>query len=132
MTKTALAFAFLAASASPALADCAHWTATSTTSISITGDITTCKGSIAFGNGKSLKLDFVGQKNGSWALGAADHALIYRVRTPSDPVLLNGNTLCGEKVHYLAFSPTRSGQLGLTVFGRDLGDFCAVFFYEAR
>lgn len=116
----------------PAAAACAHWTATSRTATAITGNITTCPGTLTFGNGKKLKLQYVGDRKGSWAFGGADSAKIYSVSPPSDPVLLNGNTLCGEKVHFIALSDTQDGQLGMTVFGPDLSNFCAIFFYQPR
>lgn len=118
--------------AHPADAACAKWTATSRTATAITGDITTCPGTLSFGNGTKLKLQFVGNKKGSWAFGSADSAMIYRVTPPSDPLLLNGNTLCGEPVHFIALSPTGDGRLGMTVFGAQLSDFCAVYFYDPR
>ncbi len=69
--------------------------AVSKTAESITGDISMDDYEIAFANGERLALsDLVSYeiKVG----GETRDASVYRVETPADPVLLNGNRLCGS------------------------------------
>jgi hypothetical protein len=63
------------------------WTAISTTAMGITGDIVLAEDRITFANGESLVIAPVS--------GAA--AGIFRVDPPQNPVLLQGNTLCGGR-----------------------------------
>ncbi|MEP9375015.1 hypothetical protein [Mesorhizobium sp. KR1-2] len=78
------------------------YVAVSSTAVSVTGDIQFDDFSITFANGKTMEFtDLV-----------ADHfivgdetvpASVYRVRKPADPVLENGNRLCGSgNVSYMA------------------------------
>ncbi|MDP2619171.1 MAG: hypothetical protein Q8P46_03180 [Hyphomicrobiales bacterium] len=63
---------------------------------------------------------------------------VYKLTPPSDPVLLNGNTLCGmpEPVTYVVLAQSSPRSLGLTVFTganppQGFGDqSCAAYFYE--
>jgi hypothetical protein len=71
------------------------WSAMSTTAISITGDIRISEKEIRFENGAKLQL------------AATDHPGVFRVAKPVNPVLKNGNVLCGRE------PPT------FVVFGRD-------------
>jgi hypothetical protein len=67
-------------------ADTSHWTATSTASIAITGNISVQTGRIVFGNGAEIRM----------IPAAADRPDVYRVDPPANPVLASGNRLCGE------------------------------------
>ena len=75
-----------------------QWTAYSKTALSITGDVTLASDRITFGNGKSLPLapagDVAGFKGDD---GKPVNATLYRVTAPDDPLLLNGNRLCGGR-----------------------------------
>lgn len=62
------------------------WTAISTTAMGITGDIVLAEDRITFANGESLTIAPVNDAP----------AGIFRVDPPQNPVLLQGNTLCGE------------------------------------
>ena len=78
-----------------------RWTATSTTAISITGNITFSPGRIVFQNGRALPLAAVGRAAAFRDADATLAATVYRVTTPADPLLLNGNRLCGGAAHAL-------------------------------
>jgi uncharacterized protein YecT (DUF1311 family) len=95
-------------------AETQHWTATSTTSTAITGDIVTSDDRIAFAGGAELGLQSVG----------SDRPGIYRVDPPANPVLENGNRLCGDDAPtFIALAPgagsaslAESSSLHLIVF----------------
>src|ERR1035438_4897412 len=72
------------------------WQATSTTAISVTGDVTFAPGKIQFQNGQSLPLAIVGHVPDFKGMGEKVDATVYRVTTPADPGLKNGNHLCGS------------------------------------
>jgi hypothetical protein len=74
-----------------------RWAAYSNTAISITGDVTFSPDRITFGNGKSLPLAPAGTIPGYNALGRSVTASLFRVTAPGDPLLLNGNRLCGGR-----------------------------------
>jgi hypothetical protein len=75
------------------------WIATSTTATSITGNITFTPTKIQFQNGQSLALTTVGRVADFKAEGEKVAAMVYRVTPPADPVLKNGNRLCGGAGH---------------------------------
>ena len=81
-----------------------RWVATSTTASSITGDVRFSPGRIQFANGAALELAEAAQVPRFKADGATVAATIYRVVTPADPTLRNGNRLCGgpQKVTFIA------------------------------
>lgn len=64
-----------------------HWTATSTTSMAITGDIAVSADGIRFANGAAIRIK----------PAAPDQPEVFRIDPPANPVLLNGNRLCGEQ-----------------------------------
>jgi len=116
-----------------------EWTATSTNSIAITGDIQVGENVVVFGNGTRLPLKRVEERQGQWTpVGGETTGTIYGLMPPADPVLLNGNTLCGmpEPATYIVLSQPSRGSLGLSVFTgaeppRGSNDpVCAVYFYE--
>jgi hypothetical protein len=74
-----------------------HWTAYSKTAESITGNVTFSPDRITFGNGKSLPLAVAGTVAGFETLGRRGQSTRFRVTSPDDPVLLNGNRLCGGR-----------------------------------
>jgi len=63
---------------------------------------------------------------------------VYKLTPPSDPVVLNGSTLCGmtEPVTYIVLSQSSPNSLGLAVYTGDRrpqgfgDDSCAAYFYE--
>lgn len=77
----------LLATTQAAQADSHDWIATSTTAMAITGDILVEDGRIVFQNGAALELEALGP----------DRPGLYRVSPSQNPVLLNGNRLCGDK-----------------------------------
>jgi len=75
------------------------WRATSTTAMSITGDVTFTPAKIQFQNGQSLALATAGRIPDFKAEGDKVAAAVYRVTIPADPALKNGNHLCGSAGH---------------------------------
>lgn len=85
--------------AAPALAD--TYAAVSKTAMSITGDIEFDDFGITFENGKQIVFDeLVGD---TFVVGGETvNGSVYSLTEAKDPVLLNGNRLCGEPVTYVA------------------------------
>jgi hypothetical protein len=84
-----------------------RWRATSTTAMSVTGDVTFAPDKMQFQNGQSLPLAIIGRVPDFKAMGEGVNATLYRVTTPADPRLKNGNHLCGggsrtQPVTYIA------------------------------
>ena len=94
-----LALTVSLADASPALAD--TYAAISNTAMSITGDIEFDDFGITFENGKQITFDeLVGD---TFVVGGETvNGSVYSLSEAKDPVLLNGNRLCGEPVTYVA------------------------------
>lgn len=86
MIAVVLAVGGLLVFVSPAHAKAVRWTATSSTSIAITGDIAVSADRIRFASGKSIRIKPV----------SADRPEVFRVDPPANPVLQHGNRLCGE------------------------------------
>ena len=100
MTRTRLvALALSLGLASPALAD--TYAAVSNTAMAITGDIEFDDFGITFENGRQITFDqLVGD---TFVVGGEKvNASVYSLSEAKDPVLLNGNRLCGEPVTYVA------------------------------
>lgn len=73
------------------------WSAMSTTAISITGDIRISENEIRFENGATLQL------------APTDRPGVFRIAKPVNPVLKNGNVLCGrEPPTFVAFGRDES------------------------
>jgi hypothetical protein len=105
--RAALAAVLFLSVSNPALAKkAARWTATSTTSIAITGNIAVSADSIKFGNGKSIHIEPVGP----------DRPEVFRVDPPANPLLLNGNRLCGDEPPTFVSLFRDGGSLTLYVF----------------
>jgi hypothetical protein len=103
--------------AGPAAAGGAKWTAVSTTAMSITGDIEMTDDSITFQNGARIGLRPV-----------ADAAGIFTLDPPTaNPVLLNGNYLCGSNVppKYLALPSDGTTAYLLAFDGPDVPKLAA-------
>jgi hypothetical protein len=112
------------------------YTAISNTAMSITGDIELDETGIAFANGAKLAFS---EKVGDSLLadGKPVSASVYRVENPTDPVLENGNRLCGNgDVTFIALWPDDFGMTSLAVFTGETvpesdDDMCASYSYEA-
>ncbi|MCJ8148689.1 hypothetical protein MNR02_06830 [Shinella sp. H4-D48] len=117
--------------ASPALAD--SYSAISNTAMSITGDIEFDDFGITFENGKKITFDqLVGD---TFVVGGETvNASVYSVADPEDPVLLNGNRLCGEPVTYVASWGDASTTTVAVFSTQDVpssdADMCASYTYE--
>jgi hypothetical protein len=124
-----------------------HWEATSNTAMSITGNVTFAPDKIVFQNGRSLQLSLVGHETAFKADGETADAAIYRVTSPADPTLRNGNHLCGGPGHAVpvtfiavwvpAALPGDTAPRSIAVFsGRDAprsaggDDLCGTFNYD--
>jgi hypothetical protein len=124
--------------AGPASADPkGSWRATSNTALAVTGDIALRGDTLIFGNGTMLRLTGMESRDGRWTpLPESGRGTVYRLSPPSDPVLLNGNALCGKPVTYLVLSQRAEHGLSLTAFTGKAApdgfgaDACAVYFYE--
>ena len=112
-----------------------YWTALSRTAMAITGDVRFTPAQIVFQNRRAMKIAPVPRPRGFPAAAT----VLYRVMPPSDPVLLNGNRLCGaRRVTYVLVSRTRSpaGDVELSVYTgarppANEGDgLCATYFYQ--
>jgi hypothetical protein len=112
-----------------------HYGAVSNTAMSVTGDVWLDDFSITFENDESLEFSDL----------VADHfrvdgkrvpASVYRVKTPADPELQNGNTLCGAgDVSYVASWGVGDGMTAIAVFTgnrppKSDQDMCALYTYE--
>jgi hypothetical protein len=127
-----IALSFLLLSLSPAFAKAARWTATSSTAMAITGDIAVAADSITFGNGASIGIK----------QAAPDRPDVFIIDPPSNPVLLQGNGLCGDQPPTFLTLYRDGGSLALSVFdGPDMPPspagaldtppgLCATYHYE--
>jgi hypothetical protein len=89
------------------------WQAMSRTATGITGDITVTPQRITFQNGASIEIQAVDQD--------LDNGLtLYQVLSKTNPVLLNGNQLCGQApVDYLTLQQLgadRAADLSMTLY----------------
>lgn len=114
------------------------WQAYSSISIAITGNITTMPTEIIFGNGARMPVRVV-QENvpGVWSFGSeVGTATILQVTPPTNPILLEGNTLCGTQATYIALAVDARGGMTMTVFrgasvpqSSQSNDVCAMYDY---
>lgn len=111
------------------------YTAYSKTAESVTGDISFDDFSITFANGESLAFsDLLGDH--FIVDGKRVPASLYRVEEPGDPVLLNGNALCGAgDVSYVASWSAGDGLSAVAVFTgsqppRSSDEMCASYIFE--
>jgi len=128
-----LALALSLGFVSPALAD--NYTAISNTAMSITGDIEFDDFGITFQNGKKIEFDDL--LGDTFVVdGKSVPASVYSVADPNDPVLLNGNTLCGAPVTYVAsWSGATENDTIVAVFSTEdapesSDEMCASYTYE--
>ena len=119
--------------ASPAVAD--TYAAVSNTAMSITGDIELDETGITFENGEQLTFDEQ-VADRLTVDGQPVEAHVFRLAEARDPVLLNGNRLCGAPVTYAASWETSDGDgTVLAVFStpeppQSDADMCASYTYE--
>lgn len=130
-----LAAVVVAATVAPALAQGDRYRAFSTTAESITGDILLDDFSITFANGEALEFSaLIGDH--FTVDGEQVNASVYSVADPSDPVLENGNRLCGAgDVSYVANWSAGDGLTIVAVFTGDTppessDEMCASYTYQ--
>ena len=126
----------------PAPGEPVTWHATSKTADSITGDVVYLPNSLTFANGTSLAMTAVTNGPAPWAIfssGSGGDGEFYKLESPADPELLNGNKLCGmpdQPVTYVMIAPNPKGdEMVLGVFtGKDAptatSEPCATYSYE--
>ena len=119
----------------PASAQMERLRAYSTTAVSITGDVSTDDFEIIFENGETLVFSDLLADN-FIVDGRRVPASVYRIETPADPELLNGNRLCGAgEVTYLASWLADDDLTAIAVFTGDApplsdAEMCASYIYE--
>ena len=95
------------------------WSATSTTAISVTGDLAFTPKSIAFASSKTLAIRYLNDVSGHVSfVGDAEgttRAELYRVTSLADPVLRSGNRFCGQRPTFVSLIRARSAT-GTDVF----------------
>lgn len=122
-----------------------RWAADSNTAMSITGDVQFAPDRITFANGQSLPLVLAGTAPRFLVSSKRPvSATIYRVTTPANPKLLNGNQLCGNGPttfialwNPAALSGASSPNREIDVFtgnqlpsGQSDANFCASYTYD--
>ncbi|HEV7252323.1 MAG TPA: hypothetical protein VGN97_04390 [Mesorhizobium sp.] len=121
----------------PTLAQAEELTALSDTAMSITGDVTLDDFGITFANGEALAFSaLVG--DAFEVSGEQVPASVHEVEAPADPVLENGNQLCGSgNVTYVAnwLIPGSDTDTVIAVFDtQDVpqsdAEACATYTYE--
>jgi hypothetical protein len=131
-----ISIAVALAAAAPASAD--ELAAVSNTAMAITGDISFDDFEIVFENGEKLAFDeLVG---GMFVVdGEAVNASVYSISEPADPVLLNGNRLCGSgDVTYVAAWGDEDPALTIVAafttqdVPQSSADMCASYTYEYK
>jgi hypothetical protein len=116
------------------------WTATSTTSIAITGNIRVTPTSITFQNGKSLAMQDAGIVTVKSITGDVTQGQLYRVTSQTNPALLQGTYLCGQAAKWIVILKTK--RIGADVDPRSVmvydtpqkppaGSNCAIYMYDA-
>ena len=103
--RTLLAALFLVPGSAASYAQDDVWKASSTTATAVTGDITLGTDRIVFANGESIRLVPVEGRRG-----------VFKVDPPTNPVLVNGNRLCGEDVTYVVLAQGSNNSLFMKVF----------------
>ncbi|MBN8809410.1 MAG: hypothetical protein J0I47_14405 [Sphingomonas sp.] len=114
-----------------------RWSATSTTAMAITGDITLSPTRLV-ANGKVFPLVVAADVTDFASTTGPQAARILRVTKPVNPVLRNGNRLCGSPVRWIAVYRTDRGRnLNLSAFSgvrRPTGETgtgtCGTFLYS--
>lgn len=116
-----------------------HWSAYSHTAEAFTGDVTFTPQRITFSNGKSLPLAPAGAIPGYETFAGKVTAQKYRVTTPANPALLNGNRLCSGPVTLIVISklppspPSTPALISMDVFsGQGKAQSCGNYNFEAE
>ncbi|MCB8840700.1 hypothetical protein [Aurantimonas sp. VKM B-3413] len=132
----ALTLGALMIAGGPAVAqDAENLVAVSNTAMSITGDVTMDDFGMTFENGDQLAFDEL-VADSFTVDGQQVAASLYSVKTPGDPVLLNGNRLCGQgKVTYVASWGTDLVMVAVFTtqdVPQSDAEMCASYTYEYR
>lgn len=138
LTTTAaiiVALSAITVSAAPATE---RWSATSSTAMAITGDISLSPTRLVMAGGKVLPLKVDSNPKRFTTPDGNQAARLLRVTRPANPTLLNGNTLCGTPVRWIAVYRSTTGRdLNLAAFSstaRPTGEvgpgLCGTFLYS--
>lgn len=104
--RTLLAAVLLVSGSAASHAQDDVWKASSNTATAVTGDITLGTDRIVFANGENITLVPVEGRRG-----------VCKVDPPANPVLMNGNRLCGEQdVTYVVLAQGSNDSLFMKVF----------------
>ena len=113
-----------------------RWSATSTTAMSITGDIVLSPTRLTAA-GRTLPLKVAADVRGFGTDHGPVGARILKVTRPANPVLKNGNRLCTAPVRWVAVWREQTGDLGMAVFAgtrqparEDVPGLCGTFLYS--
>jgi hypothetical protein len=98
-----------------------HWQALSTTAMSITGDVTLTPTRMTFADGKYLSVVYAGSGR-----DAGKTVWFYRILTPHQPILIRGNTICGNSPTYVAVKYAHDNTVTAT------GTTVSVSFYNSK
>lgn len=115
-----------------------RWSAASKTATAITGDIQLSPTRLIMANGAMLPLAVDSDPKAFGTSSGPQAARILKVTKPADPKLLNGNTLCGAPVRWIAVYRGAGGkELNLAAFSgmaRPTGEngtgLCGTFLYS--
>ncbi|WP_152046321.1 hypothetical protein [Aureimonas psammosilenae] len=138
MMRSILALASVLVALPAAAAPAAEkWSATSTTAMSITGDITLSPTQLKAA-GKTWPLKVAGDTRTFGTDRGPQRARILEVVKPSNPKLLNGNTLCAAPVRWIVVYQSDAGStLHLAAFtgssrptGEDGPGLCGTFLFS--
>jgi hypothetical protein len=138
-TNTALIVALSATTASATAATgTERWSATSSTAMAITGDISLSPTRLVMAGGRVLSLTVDSDTKRFTTPTGNQAARLLRVTRPANPTLLNGNTLCGAPVRWIAVYRSNHGRdLNLAAFSgaaRPTGEagpgLCGTFLYS--
>jgi len=102
------------------------WTATSTTAYAITGNIAISTDRITFQNGKVLLFSKVGKLVPFEDNGTSVDAILFEIQPADDPILLNGNRICGNaksRIQATQLVAWRSEPMGSDIEPRTMAIF---------
>lgn len=137
-TITAAITAALSATVASASPGTERWSATSSTAMAITGDISLSPTRLVMAGGRVLPLTVDSDTKRFTTPTGNQAARLLRVTRPANPTLRNGNRLCGAPVRWIAVYRSNQGRdLNLAAFSgtaRPTGEagtgLCGTFLYS--
>lgn len=153
LSGAAMALSAMASAAAPGPAGwpdaTERWVASSTTALSITGDLQVSGRQLVFGNGTTIAVTAAGSHVDFTDQGEHVRATVLRLQAPADVVLLNHNRLCGtaakprSATHVVLWrpEPLSAGEAprAMAAFSGERAptttsdpSLCGVFYFERR